>query len=134
MSRGRQAAWRGAGGVLLWGQRGGEALIWHLYVVRTVDRNLYAGVSTDVARRFAEHASQGRKAAKYLRAHRPARLVFSQAIGTRSLALKVEYRFKQLAKPQKERIVRAGRLYFDEVSGRIAVPVRRPAIVPRQRI
>lgn len=98
-------------------------MTWYLYVVRTVDRHLYAGVSTDVERRFAEHLSQGRKAARYLRAHRPARLVFSQPIGSRSLALKVEYRFKQLTRLQKQRIVRAGRLCFDEVSGRVEVPV-----------
>lgn len=99
-------------------------MAWYLYVVRTVDRHLYAGVSTDVERRFAEHLGQSRKAARYLRAHKPARLVFSQAIGSRSLALKVEYRFKQLTRAQKECIVRAGRLCFDEVSGRIAVPAR----------
>lgn len=99
-------------------------MIWYLYIVRTVDRHLYAGVSTDVERRFAEHLRQGRKAARYLRAHRPARLVFSQPIGDRSLALKVEYRFKQLRRSQKERIIRAGQLYFDEVSGRIEVPAR----------
>jgi putative endonuclease len=99
-------------------------LTWYLYVVRTVDKYLYAGVSTDVERRFAEHLRQGRKTARYLRAHKPRRLVFSQTIGDRSLALKVEYRFKQLTRAQKERIVRAGRLCFDEVSGRIEVPVR----------
>ncbi|MCC7264569.1 MAG: GIY-YIG nuclease family protein [Candidatus Latescibacteria bacterium] len=95
---------------------------WYLYVVRTVDQQLYAGVSTDVERRFAEHAGQGRKSARFLRAHRPAGLVFSQEIGNRSLALKVEYRFKQLTRPQKERVVRAGRLAFDEGSGRIEIP------------
>ena len=98
-------------------------MVWYLYVVRTIDRHLYAGVSTDVERRFAEHLRQGPKAARYLRAHKPARLVFSQEIGSRSLALKVEYRFKQLKRPQKERIVRAGQLCFDEVSGRIEIPV-----------
>ncbi|MBI2502480.1 MAG: GIY-YIG nuclease family protein [Candidatus Latescibacteria bacterium] len=99
-------------------------MIWYLYIVRTVDRHLYAGVSTDVERRFSEHLRQGRKAARYLCAHRPAHLVFSQAIGSRPLALKVEYSFKQLTRVQKERIVRAGWLCFDGVSGRIEVPVR----------
>ena len=99
-------------------------MIWHLYVIRTVDQYLYAGVSTDVQRRFAEHLGQGRKCARYLRAHRPARLVFFQAIGSRSLALKVEYRFKQLTRAQKEGIVRAGRLCFDEVSGSVEIPGR----------
>jgi putative endonuclease len=71
-----------------------------------VDNHLYAGVTTDVKRRFKEHKSLGPKAAKYLRAHRPQALVFSKVIGSRSLALKVEYRFKQLTKRDKEAIVR----------------------------
>ena len=29
-------------------------MTWYLYVVRTVDQRLYAGVSTDVERRFAD--------------------------------------------------------------------------------
>ena len=74
--------------------------------------------------RTAEHLRQGRKAARYLRAHRPARLVFSQEVGSRSLALKVECRFKQLTRSQKERVVRDGELYFDAESGRIEVPGR----------
>lgn len=78
---------------------------WHLYVVRTVDGCLYTGVTTDVKRRFAEHMAGGRRAARYLRAHRPAAIVLSRAIGTRSQALKAEYRFKQLTKEQKERAI-----------------------------
>lgn len=86
---------------------------WHLYVIRTTDQKLYAGVTTDVQRRFKEHLSQGSKAARYLRAHKPQRLVFSQLIGDRSSALKVEYWFKWLPRERKERIVRAGQLEFD---------------------
>ena len=35
---------------------------WHLYVIRTVDGCLYAGIATDVRRRYREHASGGPKA------------------------------------------------------------------------
>ena len=48
-----------------------------------------------------------------LHAGRPLRL------GPRPLALKVEYRFKQLPKRRKEAIVRAGRLRFDRKTGEI---------------
>jgi putative endonuclease len=87
---------------------------WHLYVIRTIDQKLYAGVTTDVQRRFREHLSQGRRTARYLRAHKPERLVFSQVIGDRSSALRVEYWFKGLSRKWKEGIVRAGRLGFDK--------------------
>jgi predicted GIY-YIG superfamily endonuclease len=42
---------------------------------------------------------------------------FTRRIGSRSLALKVEYRFKQLAKKDKEAIVRTGKLKFDRETG-----------------
>ncbi len=42
-------------------------------------------------------------------------------IGDKSLALRVEYYFKRLAKKEKERIVKAKRLVFDKDSGRIRI-------------
>ena len=56
---------------------------WFLYLVRTADNALYTGITTDVARRFLQH----------------------QTVGDRSLALRLEYRIKQLTKRQKERLV-----------------------------
>ena len=94
-------------------------MIWHLYVIRTVGGSLYAGIATDVRRRFREHASGGRKAARFLRANPPRELVFKRRIGSRSLALKVEYRFKRLPKQDKEAIVRASTLRFDRNSGEL---------------
>ena len=93
-------------------------MIWHLYVIRTIDGSLYAGITTDVSRRYQEHASGGLKAAKYMRANPPQSLVFKRRIGTRTLALKAEYWFKQLSKKDKEAIVAAGRLSIDRKSGR----------------
>lgn len=89
-------------------------MAWHLYVIRTTDRKLYAGVTTDVQRRFQEHLSQGRRTARYLRAHKPQCLVFSQLIGDHSSALRVEYWFKRLSRERKERVIRAGRLRFND--------------------
>ena len=83
---------------------------WHLYVIRTTDQKLYAGVTTDIERRFQEHLSQGSRAARFLRAHKPESLVFSQLIGDRSSALKVENWFKRLPRERKDRIIRTGRL------------------------
>ena len=94
-------------------------MTWHLYVIRTVDGCLYAGITTDVRRRYQEHATGGHKAARFLRANPPRELVFKRRIGSRSLALKVEYRFKQLPKRDKEAIIRAGQLRLDRKSGEI---------------
>ena len=94
-------------------------MTWHLYVIRTVGGSLYAGIATDVRRRYQEHATGNPKAARFLRANPPRELVFKRRIGSRSLALKVEYRFKQLPKRGKEAIIRAGKLRLDRESGEI---------------
>ncbi len=76
---------------------------WFLYLIRTTDNSLYTGITTDVARRFVQH--QSGKGAKALRGKGELSLVFSAQVGERSLALRVEYRIKQLTKRQKERLV-----------------------------
>jgi putative endonuclease len=83
---------------------------WSVYVIRCRDRSLYTGIATDVARRFAEHQKGGGKGAKYLSGRGPLRLVFQHTVGSRSRALKVEYRIKRLTKAKKERLVRSGDL------------------------
>ena len=111
--------------VIYFGRAGGYNApmeCWHLYVVRTSDGSLYAGIATDVERRFREHLAQGSRTPGYLRAHKPRELTFFQAIGGRGLALRVEYRFKRLSKEAKERIVGSGRMSFDQETGEITVP------------
>ena len=78
---------------------------WHLYLIRTRNRALYAGITTDVRRRFEEHCGSDGKGAKYLRASRPLELVYQAKIGDRVLALKAEHSLKRLSKVKKERIV-----------------------------
>jgi len=95
---------------------------WYLYVVRTVHGTLYTGIATDVARRYAEHCAGGTRCARYLRAHPPAALVLRQPIGSRAVALRVEYRFKRLPRAAKDAVVRAGRLTFNPDSGAVNGP------------
>ncbi|MDY1037898.1 GIY-YIG nuclease family protein [Enterobacteriaceae bacterium RIT714] len=80
-----------------------RTVCWFLYLVRTANNALYTGVTTDVARRFLEH--QSGKGAKALRGKGELMLAFSAPVGERSLALKMEYRIKQMTKRQKERLV-----------------------------
>lgn len=80
-----------------------RTVCWFLYLVRTANNALYTGITTDVARRFLEH--QTGKGAKALRGKGELTLAFSAHVGERSLALKMEYRIKQLTKRQKERLV-----------------------------
>jgi putative endonuclease len=72
---------------------------WHLYLIECADGSLYAGITTDVERRFRQHLSG--KAARYTPSHAPLRLLASRRIGSRSDALKAEFALKRLPKGQK---------------------------------
>ncbi|WP_340616196.1 GIY-YIG nuclease family protein [Xenorhabdus entomophaga] len=76
---------------------------WYLYLIRAQNGTLYTGITTDVSRRFMQHASG--KGAKALRGKAPLTLVYQSLVGDRSMALKVEYRVKKLNKQQKERLI-----------------------------
>ncbi|POP44094.1 hypothetical protein CHU32_19680 [Superficieibacter electus] len=78
-------------------------MCWYLYLIRTENNALYTGITTDVARRFGQH--QTGKGAKALRGKGELTLAFFEQVGERSLALRLEYRIKQLTKRQKERLV-----------------------------
>lgn len=78
---------------------------WHIYLVRCRDGALYTGIATDVSRRFEEHQSGGNKGAKFLRGRGPLDLVFHKTVGSKALALKLEYRIKKLSKVEKEKLV-----------------------------
>jgi len=84
-------------------------LDWHLYLIRCSDGSLYTGITTDVARRFAEHQENNGAGAKYLRGRGPLILVFQKKLGSRSLALGVESEVKKLSKARKEKLIRTGK-------------------------
>ncbi len=71
-----------------------------LYIVRCADGVLYTGIATDVGKRLAEHAS-GPRGAKFLRGRGPLQLVFSEVVGDRARATRLEYRVKRLKRTQK---------------------------------
>jgi len=74
--------------------------VWSVYLIRDKDNRLYAGITTDVERRFLQHQSGG--GAKNLRGRTPLSLFWHAQIGDRSQALKAEYRLKQWPKSRKE--------------------------------
>lgn len=80
-----------------------EEAVWYLYMIRLQNGHLYTGITTNVERRFAEH--QAGKGAKYLRGKGKLTLAFTQSIGDRSSALKLEARIKKMPKAEKERLI-----------------------------
>jgi len=87
---------------------------WSVYIIKCDGRYLYTGISTDVKRRFSEHDSKDKKAAKYTKPFLSIELVYETVIGNRSLASRIEYRIKKLPKQKKELIV-SGRFDRDEL-------------------
>jgi len=73
-----------------------------VYLLRCADESLYAGITTDVRRRFAEHLSGSAKGAKYTKTHTPKEIAAVWQAENRSVASKVEWRLKHLTKVQKE--------------------------------
>ena len=94
---------------------------WHLYLIRCRQGSLYAGITTDVERRFAEHVRGGPQAARYLRGKGPLELVYRTAAGTRAQASVLEHRLKKLPREQKLRLI-AGELTIASLGWAEPVP------------
>ena len=73
------------------------------YVVECKDGTFYAGYTKDVKERLKKH-NEG-KGAKYTRGRGPITLVFAQGFETKEEAMRAEYRFKQLTRHEKERLL-----------------------------
>jgi len=80
---------------------------WHVYLVRCSDGSLYCGITNKLKLRIAAHNCG--KGAKYTRSRGPVTLAWSRRCKTKSDALKLEYRIKQLTKAEKERLAAGSR-------------------------
>ncbi|MGD8762359.1 MAG: GIY-YIG nuclease family protein [Desulfobacteraceae bacterium] len=72
---------------------------WVVYLVRCSDKSLYCGISNDFKSRVIEHNSG--KGARYTRSRRPVELVGISPEMTKSEALKLECKIKQLPADKK---------------------------------
>jgi len=76
---------------------------WQVYIILCTDNSLYTGITTDLERRFRQHAdSQG---AKYFRGRRPGEVVYLECGHTRSSASKREAAIKKLLRADKLRLI-----------------------------
>jgi len=72
---------------------------WWLYLLLCRDGRTYFGITTDVAARFAVHASG--KGAKFTRSNPPVRVLGTRAFASKSEALKAEAALKKLDRTQR---------------------------------
>ena len=80
-------------------------MAWHVYLLRCADGSLYAGITTDLERRLAEH-NLGKAGAKYTRSRRPVVMAWSEAAEDRGAASRREYALKKLGREAKEELLR----------------------------
>jgi len=79
--------------------------MYHLYILKCADGTLYTGITVDLARRVVEHNSS-KLGAKYTRARRPVKLVYSKRFKNRSTASKAESGIKKLSRSEKLKLSR----------------------------
>lgn len=72
---------------------------WHVYIILCSDNSLYTGVTTDMERRFRQHAEG--KGAKYFRGRQPVRVVYLEGNHSRSSAASREIRIKAMDRAEK---------------------------------
>ncbi len=76
---------------------------WSVYMILCSDNTLYAGITTDVKRRFRQHASG--RGAKYFRGRQPVTVVYHESNHSRSSAGSREAEIKTLVRAEKLRLI-----------------------------
>jgi len=79
----------------------GCSAAWCVYMLRCADGSLYTGITTDVARRVAEHNGDSGLGARYTRSRRPVALVYVEPADSRAQAARREAAIKQLDRARK---------------------------------
>lgn len=78
---------------------------WQLYIILCSDDSLYTGITTDMGRRFRQHAAG--EGAKYFRGRRPVKVIYLEEGHSRSSASKREALVKRLSRAEKLLLARA---------------------------
>ena len=74
---------------------------WCVYMLHCADGSLYTGITTDVARRVAEHNGDSGLGARYTRSRRPVALVYVESADSRAQASRREAAIKRLDRARK---------------------------------
>ena len=72
---------------------------WVLYLLECENGSYYAGITTDIERRFAEHVFG--VGARYTRANPPLRVLAATRYASKGEALRADHRLKQLPRRDK---------------------------------
>lgn len=81
---------------------------WTVYIIEAADGRLYTGITTDLDRRFGEHAADPKKGARFFRVSVPRSIVYKEGGLTRSAASKREAAIKKLKRAEKLKLIGRG--------------------------
>jgi putative endonuclease len=79
--------------------------MYYLYILKCKDKTLYTGITVDLKRRVEEHNSSN-KGARYTKARRPVKLIYSKRFKNRSNVSKEEARIKKLSRTEKFNLIK----------------------------
>lgn len=81
---------------------------WFVYLLRCADGSFYAGITTDVERRVAEHNTNDLLGASYTRGRRPVELAYLEGADSRSAATRRELALKKMPRSKKLALILGG--------------------------
>lgn len=87
---------------------------WLVYIILCSDDTFYTGITTDLQRRFDQHASG--RGAKYFRGRQPLRAVYQENGHTRSSAGRRELEIKALTRAEKITLISSGEIRVSDFS------------------
>ncbi len=73
--------------------------MWYVYLLCCSDNTLYCGITNNLEKRIDTHNKK--RGAKYTKSRLPVVLLKSFQVETKSEALKLEYKIKQLSREEK---------------------------------
>ena len=77
----------------------------YVYILRCNDKTLYTGYTNDLVKRVLAH-NKLKTGAKYTKARRPVKLVYSEKYETKSESLKRENVIKNMSRKEKLKLIR----------------------------
>jgi len=78
-------------------------MTWFVYLLECADKTIYCGITNNLEKRISTHNSG--KGAKYTRGRLPVKLIKSFTVDSKSEALKLEYKIKQLSREEKLKFI-----------------------------
>jgi putative endonuclease len=78
-------------------------MTWHVYIILCSDESLYTGITTDIRRRFTQHATGS--GARYFRGRQPKQVVYQESGHTRSSAGRREVEIKGMTRAAKSAMI-----------------------------